>query len=411
MAGQYKVANALKDASGNEVAGPFLKPPCYAQNDDPLKDGLTLYVPKVDGPKAPEKACEVAVGGDNADFAMSWKKIQDDLYAQIHVKPDHLIAEDGRAKLKKSFAAFREALEPLEDNGCLLRGGGGVIANRIACALPLRYDDILAYTFGLSRESRSVELSPGMRLRVTPGSYQYIAPAGRPGSPHNGFVAGGATTFQLRRRPDGRLGFDAFADGLRAFDVPAADPPRADGLLDLAASGNARRYWRLIYPPRATGIDEIGQQPALGQNVALIGADNLGDLAAAVSRYVDDGTCGDKATCLFFAGRAAAVPEICVTLNEHTEWVSLGTTLADLIERRFTLSYAEVYGARLDLQSGGVWRWLYPALCDPKVGPPANYSTSQIQFTDTTEVSSASGLTQWDLPLVKGDTIQMKVHT
>ncbi|MEM7498715.1 MAG: hypothetical protein AAF371_12070 [Pseudomonadota bacterium] len=410
MNGEFAVTTTLDDAAGEAVPGPFLTAPCY-DNADASKNGLEIFVPDLQGSAKPGGGCDIAAGGDNTDFSLTWVENPSlqQLFAKIGVAPGNLVSAAGRAPLMASYKAFRQALEKLEASGCLTPGGSDVMAARVAAQLPLRLTDTLAYDEGLEQANRTVALRAGMRLRVMPGTYQYAAPAGRAGSAHNGYGATGGFTLDLKRRPDGLLAFDAFTPLLAPFDAPADTTSgvvgRIEGMLDLAVTGAARRYWRLIYPPAISGIDDVLTDPAPGDNVTLLGADTLEDLDAAVTSYVTTGTAAPGTSSLFFSGRAAVVPEVMVEIDAVPTSVTLGTTLADVLRTRFTLAPSEMF-AFMRTGHRAMKRWVMPGLCNPAGGQRILYRQSQIFFPKEPE-AAVEGVSAFDLPLVGGDVVSM----
>jgi len=321
----------------------------------------------------------------------------------VTVSPDHLYPPVDFNGLWDSFNKFRQDLEGLPST-CLISGGAGIIANRIAQALPLSYAGTSLFAYGLDTVSRHVDLLPGMSLRVDYGSYQYINPSSVPGGNRNAYTGTGSTRFQIRRRADGLIGFNAFTDALSSFQMVMGSPPQVSGLLDLEARGNNMSYCRLIYPPQIDNVVTIKTAPDASRNVTLILANKLSDLETATANYLKDGSCDGVGQCLFFSGRCAAYPEITVLLNGSPVIVPLGTTLKDIIATVMTVSIDEVLNGSFQLL---LWRWAQPSLLDSDQGWNVGYTLTAVQFESTTTVNATTGLTQWDLPLAMGDYIQI----
>jgi len=321
----------------------------------------------------------------------------------VTVSPDHLYPPVDFNGLWDSFNKFRQDLEGLPST-CLISGGAGIIANRIAQALPLSYAGTSLFAYGLDTVSRHVDLLPGMSLRVDYGSYQYINPSSVAGGNRNAYTGTGSTRFQIRRRADGLIGFNAFTDALSSFQMVMGSPPQVSGLLDLEARGNNMAYCRLIYPPQIDNVVTIKTAPDASRNVTLILANKLSDLETATANYIKDGSCDGVGRCLFFSGRCAAYPEITVMLNGSPAIVPLGTTLKDIIATAMTVSIDEVLNGSFQLL---LWRWAQPSLLDSDQGWNVGYTLTAVQFESTTTVNATTGLTQWDLPLAMGDYIQI----
>jgi hypothetical protein len=380
-----------------------LLPPGFDPNNDAFPS-LKLYIPQVAGPAVVlgPPSCSISPNGGNTDFTLEWQAKQDgNTYAVVTVRADHIYPPvDG---LWDSFNKFRQLLEGLPA-ACLVPGGAGIIANRIAQALPLSYPETSLFAYGLNSASRYVDLLPGMSLRVDYGTYQFMNPSGQPGGNRNAYTGAGSTRFQIRRRADGLIGFNAFTDTLSSFQMVMGNPPQISGLLDLEARGNNMAYCRLIYPPQVDNVVTIKTAPDASRNVTLITADTLADLDTATKNYIKDGSCDGVGQCLFFSGRCAAYPEITVLLNGSPVIVPLGTTLKDMISTVTTVSIDEVLNGSFQLL---FWRWAQPSLLDSDQGWNVGYTLTTVQFESTTTVNSATGLTQWDLPLAMGDYIQI----
>ena len=400
----YFFASAtLKTKDGNTANGPFLLPPGFDPSNNSFPP-LTLFIPQVAGPGvlSGQGACEISTGGGNTDFALKWQAKHDgNTYAVVTVSPDNIYPPvDG---LWNSFSKFRQALEGLPAT-CLVPGGASVIANRIAQALPLSYPGTSLFAYGLNTASRYVDLLPGMSLRVDYGNYQYINPPTVAGGKRNAYTGTGSTRFQIRRRADGLIGFNAFTDALSSFQMAMASPPQISGLLDMEARGNNMAYCRLIYPPQIDNVVAITTAPDGSRNVTLILANTLAELETATGNYIKNGSTGGVGQSLFFSGRCAAYPEITVQLNGSPVIVPLGTTLRDMIATVMTVSIDEVLNGSFQIL---LWRWAQPSLLDPDQGWNVGYTLTRVQFESTTTVNSATGLTQWDLPLAMGDYIQI----
>jgi hypothetical protein len=401
----FSACATLKSRDGNTANGPFLLPPGFDPNNESFPS-LTLYIPQVAGPGAVSGpgACAINPQGGNTDFALKWEAKQDgNTYAVVTVSPDHLYPPVDFNGLWDSFNKFRQALEDLPST-CLVSGGAAIIANRIAQALPLSYAGTSLFAYGLDTASRYVDLLPGMSLRVDYGTYQYINPSTLVGGNRNAYTGTGSTRFQIRRRADGLIGFNAFTDALSSFQMVMANPPQISGLLDLEARGNNMAYCRLIYPPQIDNVVTTKAAPDASRNVTLIMADTLARLETATTNYIENGSCGGVGQCLFFSGRCAAYPEITVMLNGSSVIVPLGTTLKDVIATVITVSIDEVLNGSFQLL---LWRWAQPSLLDSDQGWNVGYTLTPVQFEGTTTVNATTGLTQWDLPLAMGDYIQI----
>ncbi|WP_372365044.1 hypothetical protein [Candidatus Uabimicrobium sp. HlEnr_7] len=171
--------------------GPFLFPP-YIKDNTPLhplnftKDGRKLSLETVEAQyqKRQENPNNLIlyirdIAGDvtdgdkesdenNKDFSLTWVKKGKDLIAQVEVQKERIFSYEAekRQALKESFDSFCLTLEKLEHNKRLRPGGLRLAINRIASSLPLLFSEILPYMYSFNRESRYINLVPGMRLAV-----------------------------------------------------------------------------------------------------------------------------------------------------------------------------------------------------------------------------------------------------
>jgi hypothetical protein len=409
LQGQYQITTECLSCNDGSPHGPYLQPPNYPASP------FTIYVPNVDGPNAKAGACEVT---GNADFALQWGQSSSggqQLYAQVTVQTGNMITDDPakRAALKQSFTELRKALDGLEADQCLVPGGANVLANRVASALVLRLDEILFYYFGFDPVA-GVELAPGMSLLLEPGAFQNVAPygSGLPGAQLDAFVGAGQVEYlvSLNQR-DQTLSFNPYLGSLAPYTVSPADSPLGS-IVDLAAAGMARRYWRLVYPAQFSGSTSITQDPALKYNVALLGADSLADLQSAVTAYTGpspscpDATGGNQPIlCLYFAGRAAIVPQIPIIFQGSPLLVPLGTTLRDLFDRFMVQTPADI-NSFLFASSFNAYRYGLLVLGPP---PGSGLTAAKLPIVWDTHASLApvpdTGLTIYDLPFVLRDTI------
>ena len=229
-----------------------------------------------------------------------------------------------------------------------LSGAAQLLQLRIAESLPLAYDSLLSYYYGFqtTAEGNYVDLQAGMRLRVDFQNYQYVRSLRE--NARSGFVGSGSSYLQLhnytRRLNDGTLehllGFDGFLSQLTT-NVGGLLTDGAGGALDLQNTGYRKAYYRLIYPSNFSA-ENSSINPA--QQVSIIGADTYTQLAAATEQFLKSGIVPIGVPVFYFHGKAAVVPEIAVFVREHPVYVSLGTTLRQLLERYSGLSTSAISG-------------------------------------------------------------------
>jgi hypothetical protein len=411
--GAYQLQTYIVN-SGANPQGPYLIPPSFV-TQNPLI-ALSINVMSVGGAAASPNGCEIVQSGQNVDFSMKWVNLSPNpLYAQISVSPAHVYSDKpaDRQTLFNSFVAFCAQLQDMELNSqtsCLIPGGAAVIANQVAGALPLRVDEILAYYYGLTPASNYIDLQPGMRLRVETGAYQFVSA----NSQLNAFTAQSQACYSVYRNSNQQLFFDPYLNGL-TVNVGSTSPPQIGNILDLAALGS-RRYFRLIYPSPMNNPVTIYAQPGLSQNVMLLGADTPTDLANATSNYLSTKTCSAASQgnrpiiCAYFTGRTTVIPEIPVSYLMQIIYVPVGTTFQNLLDRYNILPPDQVLSSL-----GGLtfkfFRNAAPALA-PVPQPYGQIAITFVKPTVSVPIPNSSGsLTQWDLPLVKGDSLSWNPWT
>lgn len=361
-----------------------------------------------------------APAAGNADFSMSWACPGKAPYTQANVSVQVSItgtnawscAPATRQTLMANFTAFLLAIESLETAGSLLPGSARRIGSMIADQLPAPLVETLFWRYALSpgtypKTLPYVDIRPGMRLRVDAAASQFV----NPGAPQNGYVAGSRLYYPIGSTgPAGGSGarlvsFDALLATIKAPTVqpgPSAQSATsalgAAGGYDLAPSGGARPYWRLIYPASVPSPFSAGDL-AITDNAVLLGATSLAALEAATTSYPN--LSGNVSVA--FLGRSLVVPEIPVFLtvrnNTTVQWVSVGTTLANLIEQ-----YSPLPLSTTQTVLAGLHR---PTAFSPTGQPTAPLF---LTITDPGGVSlPALSPGMFDLPLIAGDDITLAV--
>jgi hypothetical protein len=363
--GTYQVYSTFKGSDQVAADTPYLIAPNTQYNAAIAVAVENLYQLPASGPPTPPAI-------ENDDFKFAWSVADltrvtaanaDNVKALITIKNNNCWKTAGAARqaLRANFADFCARIEALEINTrTLAPGGATVIAQRIAEALPAPINESLYYSAGLNagfglNSSPSVDLLPGMRLRVDFAANQFVGP----GSPLNGMVGAGQFYYSIGRDGNQRVVFDAFLGAIAAPETTAPlGQSTASGLFDLQASGAARRHYRLFYPTQLPPATAPGDN-RLTRNVTLIGADTLADLTTATNAYTASGEIGAAATgnlpiiAVSFRGRAVAVPEIGVYVNRRVGdyrqstliYVPLGTTLRQLLDQQAgTWNPLQLYG-------------------------------------------------------------------
>ena len=394
---------------------PYILPKCFdASESQDLK--IQISAVGTDGSKS--SACQISQGGENTEFTMRWSdaraasKITQ--VAEVNVKAANVysdIAED-RARLKKAFNAFRQslfAMQENETNNCLKAGDARIISQRVANALPLRLDEVLAYHYGFDSSNRVIDLQAGMRLRVEQGAYQFIDPDD---NPSEAYVGRGTSYIHITHRSKHTLAFDSYLGSLAAIEVSAYQGELGrtrmiSGAMGLAAVGVSRRYARLVYPSQYPGVNNtsaVESEDELPMRVGLLLANTAADLTAATQMYLDNSACAanesNSVMCFYFSGRSFVIPELLVKIQGTEKYVPVGTTLRDAFNRYTVTSDRQIGNPGMGGFIPKLKRWVQPTLCQSN----ANYERMSILFEDHSPIT-ASTLSQWDMPFLKGDEL------
>jgi hypothetical protein len=324
-----------------------------------------------------------------------------------------------RQTLRQNFTGLLLALEA---GGALVAGGVQVVASQIAECIPAPLAETLFWRYSLSPGTDGltapyVDLRPGMRLRVDGEVSQFV----NPGSPQNGYVGASSMSFQLGSAGAGdgprTVSFEPLLGAIRA---PTVSPPTttpvvtgpspagtavAAGALDLEPTGGQRAYWRLLYPASVPSPLDPGDV-AIRDNVTLLGAPSLAELEKATADYPKSLDTSDNPPNVYvtFLGRALAVPEIGVFITLGTgprwlEWVPLGTTLANIVERFTPLPLSPTQTAVSGFQR-------------PTFAAPNPQPTAPVSFTVTDPAGNAMTAlppAMFDVPLIAGDSVVLNV--
>jgi hypothetical protein len=385
--------------------GPYLVPPQFNFAGPPYAP-ITLNIPTVAGANAGAANTGVSPANANTDFTLAWTGTGTSAVAQITVATTNLFTPANAGLFFASFNYFQQQLAALPA-GTLAPNGIAVLANRIVTCLPLNYTQILPLTYGLVPNSRYVDLAPGMNLVVDYSSFLYLSAPSVSIGALNAFSGAGSVRFRLRRRADGTIGFNAFTDMLRSWTIKFNTPNQVAGLSDLEAAGATANFVRLVYPAQMQNTNQITvTQPSANLNPVLLFASSLANMEQATKNFLQSSSPGAAGQMVFFSGRAAIYPEIVVSLNGSPTPVPLGTTLADLVNTMLVMSpfdtWNSSFGAGPTVQMA---RWAQ----NTTISTPGSYQLFAFTFNSTTSVSSSTGLTQWDIPLVAGDDVRWVV--
>jgi hypothetical protein len=407
-----KTYQVLPQYVGADVTStvPYLIAPsdAFVDGSSPAPTSINIYY--VAGENAVQSTAPIPPDPEN--FSLSWVTVPPakTLAAQV-VLPSYVwkyVGSSYRTQLNQAFTTFVTTLENLEViEGVLARGGAQTIAQRTVEALPLSLDELLYYRYGYDSQNRYLDLQPGMRLRIEMGAYLFVNPQGQAGNSLNGFVSVGpgyynvCTSIGQDNVP--RIGFDSFLASMNPLtnigNVPGS-PTGAGGVIDLQLSGMAKRYYRLFYPSQIFPSDYKSNAITAKNNVTLIGADTLSDLAAATAQYLSNGLCaGSTSVCTFFRGRDIIVPEVLVRVNGNPTYVPIGTTVRNLVEREFNWGFDPGNLSGVSILSG------YNRQYTSNVSPGSGATYAPIQFNTILENLVPPGRDVFDLPIFKGDSL------
>jgi hypothetical protein len=351
----------------------------------------------------------------NDDFVFSLVTTQNppsqvNTNVQITINANNMwkCAPAARAQLMANFTAFLQAIEQsLEIPGLLIAGATFRIGQAIADWVPAPPVETLFYRYALSPgfaagTTAYVDVRPGMVLRIDTQNSQFISPT----SPLNGYVSNDSLRISIASFPAANgqrmVGFDPFLATISAPKIVSASgsPILAGGEIDLQQVSGARPYWRLFYPSSMAAPSSPGTLD-IASNVVLVGAATLADLNVATRSYPAIGSGGTPPTISFvFYGRAVAVPEIPVTLQvanqpSALEYVPLGTTIANVVERFKTLPISSASSS----QGIAVSRRIGAEL----VGGNAFANVTVAPFSSPSLPTVPVSV--WDVPLIAGDAV------
>lgn len=226
---------------------------------------------------------------------------------------------DYRTVLKRDFDNF---LSELEGTDALISGALTLVKTRLAERLPLPINDVLYYYYGFTTTGaeKGIDLQGGMRLRVDYQTYQFVHPA--LSSASSGFVGSGTSYYDLHDYNLGdrtALSFDGFLSQLQPFVTSDVGQKGVASGLDTFQVGLQHPYLRLVYP------GEISDSLNPDHTARILCGPSLTDL-------------NQEAASFSFRGRATVIPEIAVVVNGQPTFISVGTTLGQLMARFVGLS-------------------------------------------------------------------------
>jgi len=370
---------------------------------------LTLYVPEI-GKTGPLTGLPItegpftlaAVAGTAYPYALS-------IAASGSGSPWVFDTQPIRPATLLAYVAFLTALETAG------AAPWGILAlqDALARVMPQTFQEILYYGFGLSFPSAdtgatlgSVDLRPGMVLRVAASPYQAISQSSSALRWSNGYVAGPVVDYEVGQFVDSSgnitTGWDSFIGQLVGGGALSVNPPpshdttqQMGGVADVADlyfPGFITPFYRLFVPSSLDGASDPAPTDT-PSNFTLAAATSFTALSTASN--VPGGT----VPVAYFRGRA--VPRAClrVTLNGAPLVVPVGTTVANLLAQAGRLPMA----APLPTAGVTVIRSLGAAVLDPTA--PAGSSRWPLRLDWTGLGTYGQGWTPLSLPLLPGDSV------
>lgn len=325
---------------------------------------------------------------------------------QKEVKDDSVWTENYVDSIRtKVVDDYKKFLIDLEDSG-LGPNAIQLVKTRLAEVIPVTFTELLFYHYGLNQAEGYVDLQPGMRLRVDHQSYQLVHPA--QDQRLHGYTGGGSSYYQVATHRtvtnEGEvqinLSFDPFVAGMQntIVETGAGDGSSVAGVIDLQKPAYRKPYLRLFYPDAYPGVSSAGWS-GTEKNVTLVSADTIANLDAVTEQYLKNGAVsGEGVQAIYFRGRAAVIPELVIFVNGQPEYVALGTTVRQLLDRYLSVP-AAMDGQNLgDLGVQGVQRLLHQGPEGLPVYRTVHFEHYQA-YADDTDV--------YDIPLLKGDKIRI----
>jgi len=308
--------------------------------------------------------------------------------------------EPVRAGPWKQYLAFLEGAEKAGAKAL----GVAVLQQAVSRHLPQTFAETLLYAYGFDLAAGTVDLRPGMVLRISFDRYGSI-----PGASTwlTGYGGGPAVDCDVSGYLDPTggwlLGLDAFFARLAAAGALEVEQPQGSpsaqteagvaGVADLFYGSFRQPFYRLFLPSKLQSPTSVGSaRPAA--NFALAAAPTYTALTAATSQPTANGTTA------YFRGRAVLTPCIRVTLDGTELTVPVGTTVRNLLEQRGVAPPT----AEIPLEGLALERALGPAVLDPS-RPYAVGEAYPVRLQNGVLPVYRSGSDALALPLLHGDRL------
>ena len=314
-----------------------------------------------------------------------------------------------RSGLLKAYVAFLQALESAG------AAAWGIIAvqDALARVMPQTFEESLYYGFGLAFPSPdtgatlgSVDLRPGMILRVAASPFQTISSTASDLKWSNGYVAGPTVDYPVGQFVDSSgsisTGWDSFIGQLVSGGALSVNPPPShDSTQQMGGVADAAD---LYFPAFIAPFYRLFSPSALASasDPAITTTTNNFTLAAAASFTALNSASnvpGGTVPVAFFRGRA--VPKAClrVTLDGTPLVVPVGTTVANLL----ALAGRMPVPAALPVHGVRVLRGLGAAVLDPTAALGTGAWPLRLDWSGLGNY--APGWTPLAVPLLPGDAV------
>lgn len=312
--------------------------------------------------------------------------------------------------------AYINFLENVESPGGGAPGatpyGISILQSAIGRYLPQTFAELLYYNFGFTTNTSygaaSVDLRPGMVLRVVISNYNYLNNLNPPS-----YVEGyaGATTFDFEiggytAGGNWRLGFNNFLSQLSASGVLTVNTPMpgtptgvayplegAAGAVDLYFPSFIQPFYRLFVPTNVADPTLIGSNSTT-DNFTLAAAPTYADLQM-VSNTTNSATA-------YFRGRSTLEVMIKIQLNGSQQLVPVGTTLGNLLDQMGMRPFA----ASKVLDQLRLYRAMGPVVTDLPLSNALD-AVQEVRFdwNGFTTYANGNGLDALSMPLLPGDQV------
>lgn len=408
--------------SAATVAPPFLYPATLittttSANNAMAGEPLTLYLPDIGagsplvGLPVPQGAFTLAANNDVNKNNVVYPYVLTISNAAASNNPwTFAPAQTTRTGLAADVQTFLKAVE----NAGVVPWGIALVQQILARLLPQTFAEQLYYNFGLTFPGAgvsqgSVDLRPGMVLRVVPDPYQTVT-GQQSGSWLTGYVGTASIDYDVGSVVSANgawnAGFDSFIGQLAGSGALSVSPPAVHAstgeqqgvaeAADLYFPGFTQSFYKLFVPNSLLSPSSAGSNKA-SDNFVLAAAPSFNSLCNATSAP------SDSTTVAYFRGRAVLKACLRVTLNGVGQVVPVGTTLANLLEQNGRLAPAvppPLAGVRIARGLGG-------AVLDPTVpSSPASMAVHlDLQAAKAAAYGPAWGVAS--LPLLPGDRVTL----